>query len=261
MFSGGIGSWAAARRVRETLDPARLVLLFADTTIEDDDLYRFLPEAAANVGGELVVLRDGRTPWEVFHDTRFLGNARLARCSHDLKQKPARAWVEANCDPRTTVLYVGIAWDEAHRLVGCRAGWAPWRVEAPLTEPPWATREGTLVALAAHGIRPPRLYELSFPHNNCGGFCVRAGQAQFRKLLEVFPDRYRQHEAEEADLRAYLDKDVAILRDRRGGQTKPLTLRDFRARLEGGEACDAFDWGGCGCFVSDDAAPPAPSLP
>ena len=117
------------------------------------------------------------------------------------------------------------------------------------------------MALAAHGIRPPRLYELSFPHNNCGGFCVRAGQAQFRKLLEVFPDRYRQHEAEEADLRAYLDKDVAILRDRRGGQTKPLTLRDFRARLEGGEACDAFDWGGCGCFVSDDAAPPAPSLP
>ncbi len=46
MFSGGAGSWAAAKRIA-----ARpLTLLFADTLIEDGDLYRFLDDAAADVG-------------------------------------------------------------------------------------------------------------------------------------------------------------------------------------------------------------------
>jgi 3'-phosphoadenosine 5'-phosphosulfate sulfotransferase (PAPS reductase)/FAD synthetase len=64
MFSGGVGSWAAARRVVEKHGTEDLVLLFADTLIEDEDTYRFLREAAANVGGQLVEIADGRTPWD-----------------------------------------------------------------------------------------------------------------------------------------------------------------------------------------------------
>ena len=48
MFSGGIGSWAAAKRVR--VEPGdSLILLFTDTLIEDPDLYRFLGQAAAKL--------------------------------------------------------------------------------------------------------------------------------------------------------------------------------------------------------------------
>jgi hypothetical protein len=45
----------------------------------------------------------------------------------------------------------------------------------------------------------------------------------------VFPDRYAHAEAEEQRLRAELG-DVAILRERRGGVTRPLPLTELRRR-------------------------------
>ena len=102
------------------------------------------------------------------------------------------------------------------------------------------------------GIRLPRLYELGFAHNNCGGFCVKAGQGHFANLLRAMPARYAKHEALERAMRAYLGKDVSVLTDRRGdGKKKPLTLRDLRMRIESGAQVDAFDIGGCGCFVEE----------
>jgi len=71
-FSGGIGSWAATQRVIAEHGTADLVLLFADTKVEDDDLYRFLDDAAAQIGVPVTVVADGRTPFQVFADTRFL---------------------------------------------------------------------------------------------------------------------------------------------------------------------------------------------
>lgn len=65
-FSGGVSSWLAARILRDE-DPDRpMVLLFADTLIEDEDTYRFLDAAAENIGLPITRIADGRTPWEVF---------------------------------------------------------------------------------------------------------------------------------------------------------------------------------------------------
>ncbi len=50
-FSGGAGSWGAAKRVVQLHGTDNLILLFADTLIEDQDTYRFLLEGAANVFG------------------------------------------------------------------------------------------------------------------------------------------------------------------------------------------------------------------
>jgi hypothetical protein len=61
----------------------------------------------------------------------------------------------------------------------------------------------------------------------CGGVCVRGGQRHWLHLLEVFPDRYAEAEAEEQQLRAELG-DVAILRERRSGVSRPLTLTELR---------------------------------
>ena len=49
-----------------------------------------------------------------------------------------------------------------------------------------------------------------------------------------------------------LDKDISILKDRRGGTTKPLTLEALRERMVcGGQLTfdEGMDWGGCGCAV------------
>ena len=102
--------------------------------------------------------------------------------------------------------------------------------------------------LRLHGVEVPRLTKMGFPHNNCGGFCIKAGHAQFLKLLTAFPERYRHHEEQERRWRDKHGKNHAVLRDRRGGKTVPMTLETFRKRIEAGGQVDLFDWGGCACM-------------
>ena len=105
-----------------------------------------------------------------------------------------------------------------------------------------------LAELRTLGIEPPRAYAWGFPHNNCGGFCVKAGQAQFALLLRTRPKRYAFHEREEEATRAEIG-DFSVMKDRRGGKLKPLTMRQLRERIEAGENFDRDDWGGCGCAL------------
>lgn len=229
-FSGGIGSWAAAMRVAAEHGTDDLVLLAADTKVEDPDLWRFVSDAGSLLGVEPIVVADGRTPWQVFADQRFVGNSRIAPCSVHLKQRPCRAWLTANADPANTMLYVGIDWSEQRRVPAIEKGWAPWQVRFPMCEPPYLTKQDMLDWAQAEGLRPPRLYEQGFAHNNCFGVCVRAGQRQWRHLLAVAPDRFAAAEAEEEKLRAQLG-DVAILKEQRQGVSYPLPLRELRNRL------------------------------
>lgn len=251
MFSGGIGSWAAAKRVAERHGIDNLVLLFTDTLIEDGDLYRFLEEAAANVGGQLVRIAEGRTPWEVFRDVKFLGGTRGDPCSRILKREMSDRWLTANCDPADTIVYVGIDWTEAHRYTRLRdrRAEAGWRYEAPMCDRPLMQKQDMLRWCKDQGMTPPRLYELGFTHNNCGGFCVKAGVGHFANLLHTLPELYAHHEAEEAAIQPILASSQTILRDRSGGDTKPLSLKALRQRIEAGWQPDLFDIGGCGCFV------------
>lgn len=259
MFSGGAGSWATAKRVAEQHGTDGLVLLFADVggshrsphAGEDEDTYRFIEEAAANVGGKLVILNQGEDIWEVFKRRRFLGNSRQANCSHELKQKPCRKWLEENCpDPERTAVYVGIDWTETHRLPAVVEAYKPYRAFAPMTEEPYLDKAGMIAWLEAEGIDPPRLYAKGFAHNNCGGGCVRAGQAQFELLMRTNPERFAFWESQEQELREHLEKDVSILTEVRKGEKVQLTLRSFRERLESQPSMfDGDDFGGCGCFV------------
>lgn len=256
MFSGGLSSWRAARIVAREHGTDRMVLLFADTKMEDPDLYRFVEEAAADVGAPLVRLEDGRDVWQVFHDVRYLGNSRVDPCSRVLKREIMRKWIEENTDPDECTIYLGIAWDEAHRFRNAPKNHAPWKVRAPLCEDPSIPLSHAAIKkeLDAAGIAMPRLYTLGFPHNNCGGFCVKAGFASFRLLLEKLPDVYARHEAEELRLRDHLGKDVAVMRSRAGGVARPVTMRAFRERIEADRQLELFeenDWGACSCFGED----------
>ncbi|KUN57299.1 hypothetical protein AQJ46_47945 [Streptomyces canus] len=238
-FSGGIGSFGAAVRVAERYGTDRLTLLIADTGIEDQDLWRFAEDTGRLLDVPLTRVRDGRTPWEVFHDKKFLGNDRLAPCSQVLKQIPCRRWMETHADPADTLVYIGIEdtpRDRA-RIPAIARNWAPWQTRFPLCgrREETLTKDQLLNEARALGVEPPRLYGLGFKHNNCAGMCVRAGQRQWLHLLDVMPERYAEAEAEEEGLRSRLGN-VSILRDRRGGTTRPLPLRELRARAraEGG---------------------------
>jgi hypothetical protein len=297
MFSGGIGSWAAAKRVAEEHGTSSLYLLFTDTLIEDEDLYRFLVEAAANIYGidgpevdevssmwkeiptleslgpmgdtgprkeaiyamrdrakevvpGLVWIAEGRTPWEVFFDVRFLGNSRIDPCSRILKREAADDWIEGTFDPDDVVCYVGIDWSEVHRFERLEPRKLPYVYKAPLTESPWSSHAERLEMLSKEGIRTPRLYGMGFGHNNCGGFCIKAGQGHYATLLSSMPDRFDYHEQMEREIAQFLDADVAMMKKSKDGETRPFTMKDLRIQVEEGqENLDLFDHGGCGCFL------------
>lgn len=262
MYSSGIGSWATARRVINEHGTDTTTLLFCDVKGDNDnpylgedaDNYRFLEETAAKFGAELVWLKSTESIWDVYRRKRFLGNSRLAPCSHELKQKPARRWLDENCHPDDTTIYVGVDWTEAHRIPAIERNYVPFAVKSPLVEPPYLDKPDLLQACSDWGVEPPRMYAERYPHANCQGFCVRAGQAQFRQLLRVNREGYIFHEEQEQKLRAHLDKNVAILRDHAAGGV-PLTLRAFRERVDTQPSLfDEDDWGGCGCFADEGEA-------
>ena len=247
-YSGGLGSFATAYRIVQQVGADTTRLVFADTKTEDEDLYRFLGETSEFLGCNLTTIEDGRDIWGVFNDVKFMGNNRIDPCSKHLKRDLFKKWMKENYSPDECILYVGIGWNEEHRLERIKKNWEPYKVEAPMTEPPLWENPDTVDILKKWGIEPPRLYALGFAHNNCGGFCVKSGQAQFKLLLKNFPERYRQHEREQELLFKKIGKH-GFIRITRKGVMRYLSLKDFREHLECGGEVDDYDYGGCGCFV------------
>lgn len=251
-LSGGVSSWGACRRWIDTHGSDGMVLLFTDVggdgtnpfVGEDPDTLRFRDDAAANLGIPLVNLRDGRDIWDVFAEKRWLGNSQLAHCSWELKTRPARGWMDANAAPGAKVI-IGIDVTDIHRLPAIAQRWKPYQAVAPLLDKPPLWKPQLRAQLTDLGIKPSRMYELGFEHANCPG-CVKAGIEHWLRLLTVMPERYAYAEAREQELRILLG-DVAILRDRRNGGTRPLPLSELRERHEVGEDMQPglFDDGGC----------------
>jgi hypothetical protein len=255
-FSGGIGSYIAAKRAKEKADVSSepFVQLFTDTRSEDADLYRFLEETSKAIGGEFVCLADGRNLWELFNDNNMIANTRADFCSRILKRDLARKYIKGRWKPDECILYFGIDHSERHRIDTIRENWKPYVVEAPLCEPPYMTRCEMLQECERDGIDPPRLYDIGAKHNNCGGFCVKGGHAHFLWLLKNLPEVFAEHAQQEEAFRQRVGKDVAVMRDRRGGKSKPLPMLEFQRQVESGErVIDRRDWGkGCECFFPSE---------
>lgn len=245
-FSGGAGSYAAAKRAISRYGGEHVTLLFCDTLTEDADLYRFLDDCERVLPAKLVRIADGRDVWQLFHDVRYLGNTRISPCSTVLKRNLGDKWVVDN-EPAAVRVF-GIDITEAHRVK--RLEKQLENVWCPLLDKPYLTKGEQIAEIVADGIAPPRLYALGAPHNNCGGGCVKAGMAHWRWLYHALPCEYAKWERNERLLRDVIGEGASILRDRTGGTTVPLTLEQFRKRIEA-NAPTLWDeeWGGCGCFV------------
>jgi hypothetical protein len=231
-YSTGVGSAEVAWRIVEQYGAENVVLLSADTLVEHPDNWRFAREVHGRLGCEWVVLADGRTPMQVGRDKRVVPNNRMAICSRVLKRELLRKHIDESYDPTGTVIYLGFDWTEPDRHAAAVPHWQPYRIESPLIAPPYLAKPDLLETFRRRGIEPPSLYKLGLPHANCGGFCVRGGQAQWALMLQADRHGYLAWESEEETTRALLGKDVAILRDRRGGTVKPLPLAVLRERLD-----------------------------
>lgn len=252
MFSGGLTSYEAARRTIEAHGHDNVRIWFSDTNTEDEDLYRFNNDVERILDHPIEVLdNDGETVWDIFERRKIMGNSRLDPCSHHLKRQPLAKKLKAEYpNPDDAIVVLGMdGIEDCKRTERAAKNQLPYKTWFPLLEEPIVMKSHISRDLKQLGIERPRLYDLGFSHNNCGGFCVKAGLGQFAHLLKQLPERYAYHEKKEQEFREFIGKDVSIMRDRRNNETKPMTMKAFRERIEGGESF-AYDTGWeCLCFV------------
>ena len=250
-LSGGLTSFWALKRCLDAKGKENTHAYFADTSSEDPDLYRFLDAQERYFGISIERLKDGRTIWQVMKDEGYITLQGMAPCSNVLKREIIENAIVSTYAKGSYTRVFGYEWSEIDRMDRLAAAVAPDPVWFPLNEPPYVDKCHIAAFLDTIGIAVPQLYALGFEHNNCSALCVKAGQAHWARVYFTLPDRYAYAEAKEEEVRQHLGKDVSILKDRRGGQARPLTLKAFRERLQASpDDYDKREWGGCGCFAS-----------
>ncbi|MED4456165.1 hypothetical protein [Metabacillus fastidiosus] len=195
-FSGGKSSFSVADYVKTKYPNDNILLYFTDTLWEDEDLYRFIYEAADKLKLPLLIHSRGITPPQLMVQQKFMANSRVGTCSKELKMKVSADYLKKGIVPEIekwhnkeflkqadfihdVTLYFGIGFEEMHREGPIRHNWKPFEVVMPLIENVIDNDK----VLKKYDIRQPRLYDMQFVHNNCKGRCIKAGQGHFKNLL------------------------------------------------------------------------------
>jgi len=125
---------------------------------------------------------------------------------------------------------LGLSWQESDRINEFKAifGDACW---FPCCEEPHTTYEQIEAELSIRGIARPRIHSEGFPHNNCGGFCVKMGMFQCYLLWKHRVNRWLFAEEKEQEFREYLGRtDISIFRRK----NEQITMRQIRLLFEDG---------------------------
>lgn len=239
--SGGLASAWVAKWVRDNI-AGEIIYYFNNTKWEHPDLYRFLDDLADYLGIKITEDNDGRTPEQVFYDSKILGSQRTPKCSEILKAKMLQKFVKAG-----DTLYFGIGIGNnievkrAARIapiysrLGCKTVFPI--IDNRVLDSKVASD------IDSWGLVIPQLYRDGFQHNNCAGGCVRANKRQWLSLLRLYPEVYAERERVEREFTAwnndrrkddpeYTPGDFHFLKD--------ISLKDLR---EGTELGMEFDFG------------------
>ncbi len=244
MYSGGASSFMACLRSKPD------VLLFADTGEEHPSLYESLEKGAEVIGSPLVKvgIEGGMEKLIAYH--RAIPSSRLPFCSRGLKVKPCNDWLNENAKGAQVV--IGYIWEEQERIKRTREQYAKRGHEAlfPLVDQkPWLTQQ-ECIEEHKRLVGAQSLYELGFPHNNCGGACVKAGISQWKRLLEVDPERFALWEQREAEISQLHGKTCAILKRYK----KAYPLHQLKSDVLANVPLPMHEYGGCGCFSDEVSA-------
>jgi hypothetical protein len=248
-FSGGKSSFAVAAWVKENYPNDNILLYFTDTLWEDEDLYRFNKEVSDKLELPLLIHSLGISPPELMVKQRFLANNRAGICSQELKIKVSMRFIKRGIVPpvekwtnkqylktddfvKDATLYFGIGFDEMHRAGPIEENWKPFKVMFPLID--YDIDKDAY--LKQYSIRQPRLYDLNFTHNNCGGRCVKAGQGHFQNLLVRKEKTYFELMEQEIVLSDYIRymKQPSI----KSGKQKDYMKKDVMNFVRTGEKSD-----------------------
>lgn len=137
---------------------------------------------------------------------------------------------------------------DCDRLFRAEMYWKPFNVWFPLAEKPYVNKIDIIEALQKHHVNAPRLYAEGFEHNNCGGFCVKAGMGQMAHLYKRIPERFLYHEQKEQEFQEFIGEEVTILSQTTKGVRRNLSLRELRMRIDDGEDFSFSKGMACACL-------------
>jgi hypothetical protein len=233
-FSTGLSSALTVERVLARYGKEATTVVFMDTKIEDEDNYRFMDDCRRRWDVPIVVLAEGRTPYQVFTDQHVIPNSLVAPCTQKLKIGMFTAWLETQSKPIT--IHIGYDFTEIDRCEKTQRAYEKLghSVDFPLLWQPYEYRRYSVIAREEWGIEPPLMYSLGYTHANCGGRCVKQGQGDWIRTLINFPERYMAAEDWEEGMRAQGEpwSNYAICKDQSNGEVTAITLREIRKRYE-----------------------------
>lgn len=282
--SGGLGSLAALKLALEQGDDVEAV--FADvkgtgyshfwsdlTSVEvllqerfggeSRDTYRFLYQIAHALDIPIERLEDGRSIWAVFAQYRafrlFVNGRFFCKASDILKREVIAQYIEKKHSPGTYRIALGMGVLEPHRIKAATGYWRHrlgWDVEvySPIAE--HFTRTGKAIENCdmiewcnSQEIELPEAYKENLIHNNCNEVCSQAGQTQYAHVYRRHYDRYMYAAWQEYRIQTVLGVNATILKDERGGKTRPMSLLAFADRVEAGDVNERNSGGSCACFT------------
>jgi hypothetical protein len=185
-IGGGIAStlilplWVASHYRQSQID-----FVMARLPNEDSDVWRLCDAVTDITGLPIKFIGLNKNVWDVFHEVSYIGNSRVDPCSDRLKRKVMREYITTNYQAGEAVLYVGIGAHEIDRHMTIKKRWSAdgYEVCFPLMDYPDFNRQWSMNYCQNMVGFVPKLYELGFDHNNCGGACVKAGHSQWARLL------------------------------------------------------------------------------
>lgn len=270
-LSGGVSSAVSTDRVIQKHGTGKVIKWFADTLVEDDDLYRFLADCLTRWGepeaawwllnkrkrradgrimrkriGNFVYHTEGKTPEWIAWEHKIIPNQKIAPCTYELKIRPFSKMIDKMRGQGSFVVCLGYNVFEIDRIRK-RQNWHRYNGKPRPPQGYQVRYSGVYEAypllwhpriydpfevVRSWGIEIPRLYTEGFDNNNCNGECWRGGIAHWNRLRVVRPDRFQHKKAWEQLAQKRLGTDRARLRDQSGGKVEPLTLLELQERNE-----------------------------
>lgn len=256
--SGGAGSAVALFRVIERYGRENVSARLADTNSEHPDLYRFVDDVEREAGIEITRLdNDGKTIWDIFETELAWTNSQSGGClaAWHLKKMPLDAHALSLSQPSELTIHIGFSIDEDDRIQRIRENNPEWNFDFPLCWERPLLRCDVLNELRKRDIAECSVYRDGYPHSNCLKWnCIKSGIGQWLGVLQDNRAGYLDAEEREQRVLARMvekgRQPRTILRDRIGGVTKNLSLRQLREEFEAGVVRKVPDFreSTCSCF-------------
>ena len=200
-FSCGAAS-AVATKIALKEWEGESVICYQDTGAEHPDNKRFLAECQEWFGQEVYVMKSKayESIWEVFEKTRWLVGVSGARCTGEMKRKPAEEFLNFGKDLEV----IGYTSEETARVVKFIKN-NPERDIWPILIDRNLSKSDCLGILSTAGIELPTMYKLGYRNNNCIG-CVKGQSGYWNKIRIDFPETFERMAKLERELNACINK-------------------------------------------------------